>query len=182
MKLFHTRYSGLIRQPSPKWAGLLTLGLVLLLVLSGTSLQARAADTAGFSDSVAKLVTDDFDEKEAVIAELTKTDHPQLLNTFRYLLAGELYYQKSDKHVVYAKATDKGYQTYDVVTGEKLQIVDKFDLHKIGINNKMRNMLGTIRLTNPVCCSNNGVHLGRPLRTHYGPEAKRGVRCHRYWY
>ena len=142
MKLFHTRYSGLIRQPSPKWAGLLTLGLVLLLVLSGTSLQARAADTAGFSDSVAKLVTDDFDEKEAVIAELTKTDHPQLLNTFRYLLAGELYYQKSDKHVVYAKATDKGYQTYDVVTGEKLQIVDKFDLHKIGINNKMRNMLG----------------------------------------
>ena len=127
MKLFHTRYSGLIRQPSLKWAGLLTLGLVLLLVLSGTSLQARAADTAGFSDSVAKLVTDDFDEKEAVIAELTKTDHPQLLNTFRYLLAGELYYQKSDKHVVYAKATDKGYQTYDVVTGEKLQIVDKFD-------------------------------------------------------
>ena len=141
MKHFHSSYGELIRRPAHKWAGLLMVGLVLLLMLASISFQAHAADT-GFSDTVAKLVTDDFSEKEAVIAQLTQTDHPQLLNTFRYLLAGNLYYRKADKRVVYAKATDKGYQTYDVVTGEELQIVDKFDLHKIGINNRMRNMLG----------------------------------------
>ena len=96
-----------------------------------------------FEATLVKLVTDDFDEKQQVLTDLTKTDHPQLLNTFRHLLNGELYYMKSDKHVVYAKSTDKGYQTYDVITDKKLQVVDKFDMHKIGINNRMRNMLGT---------------------------------------
>jgi urea transport system permease protein len=94
-----------------------------------------------FETTLTKLVTDDFNEKQQVLADLTRTDHPQLLNTFRHLLNGELYYMKSDKHVVYAKSTDKGYQTYDVITDKKLQIVDKFDMHKIGINNRMRNML-----------------------------------------
>lgn len=119
----------------------LMLGASLLMILMVVSPRAHAAD-AGFSDIVAKLITDDFDEKETVLAQLTKTDHPQLLNTFRYLLAGDLYYRKDDKRVVYAQKVDKGYQLYDVVSGEKLQIVEKSDLHKIGINNKMRNMLG----------------------------------------
>ena len=125
----------------PRQLSLLMLVLTLLLGLIGMAKPVHAAE-AGFSEILAKLVTDDFSEKQDVLAELTKTDHPQLLNTFRHLLNGELYYRKADKHVVYAKATDKGYQTYDVITDEKLQLVDKFDLHKIGINNRMRNMLG----------------------------------------
>jgi urea transport system permease protein len=142
MKVFPTKYHTLVSQHMQhRRIGLLMLSLLLLVLLVSISTRTHAADP-GFSDTVAKLVTDDFDEKEAVLAQLTQTDHPQLLNTFRYLLNGDLYYIKADKRVVYAKETDKGYQTYDVVTGEKLQVVGKFDLHKIGINNKMRTMLG----------------------------------------
>jgi urea transport system permease protein len=125
--------------------GILNLTLLVFITLLGMVKPVHATEVerkSDFASVVAKLVTDDFDEKQAVLAELTKTDHPQLLNTFRHLLNGELYYMKADKRVVYAKATDKGYQTYDVISGEKLKIVDKFDMHKIGINNRMRTMLG----------------------------------------
>jgi len=121
------------------------LGFLLLLGMALVMHAAHAEEVAkpvDFETALAKLVTDDFDEKQAALADLTKTDHPQLLNTFRHLLDGELYYMKDSKKVVFAEATDKGYQTYDVITGEKLQIVDKFDMRKIGINNRMRNMLG----------------------------------------
>lgn len=124
---------------------LLSLLMLLGMLAMMHPLHAEEANDkpVGFESTLAKLVTDDFDEKQQVLSDLTKTDHPQLLNTFRHLLNGELYYMKSDKHVVYAMPTDKGYQTYDVITDKKLQIVDKFDMHKIGINNRMRNMLGT---------------------------------------
>ncbi|MBI1423730.1 MAG: urea ABC transporter permease subunit UrtB [Gammaproteobacteria bacterium] len=123
------------------------MGLLVLLVLLVVSMRpVYAADAAGkpedFAAMVGKLVTDDFDEKQDALAQLTRIDHPQLLNTFRHLLNGELYYIKADKRVVYAEDTDKGYQTYDVITGEKLQVMDKSDLRKIGINNRMRTMLG----------------------------------------
>lgn len=145
MKSLKTRCSAVGRISKPNPISYLLFGLTLLLMLACSIYPAHAADADtgnDFSSSVNKLVTDDFDEKEAALAQLTKTDHPQLLNTFRHLLNGELYYLKADKRVVYAVATDKGYQTYDVITGEKLQIVDKFDMRKIGINNKMRTMLG----------------------------------------
>ena len=129
----------------PRQFTLPMLALILLLTLLAMVKPARAdeANKANdFATMVGKLVTDDFDEKQAALAQLTQTDHPQLLNTFRHLLNGELYYMKADKRVVYALQTDKGYQTYDVISGEKLQLVDKFDMHKIGINNRMRTMLG----------------------------------------
>jgi len=119
--------------------------LLLLAMLSIGQAQAagdNAADKPDFAAMVARLVTDDFDEKQDALAQLTRTDHPQLLNTFRHLLNGELYYMKDDKRVVYALPTDKGYQTFDVISGEKLKVVDKFDMRKIGINNRMRTMLG----------------------------------------
>jgi len=126
--------------------GFMLAGFCLLLAILSIS-QARATeqnttDRPDFAAMVARLVTDDFDEKQTALAQLTRTDHPQLLNTFRHLLNGELYYMKDDKRVVYALSTDKGYQTYDVISGEKLKIVDKFAMRKIGINNRMRTMLG----------------------------------------
>jgi urea transport system permease protein len=141
----YTRCKAVTRTSRQVSLGLLLLGLLLVLCLSVTAFHARAADTDkdnNFAAMVGKLVTDDFDEKQDALAQLTKIDHPQLLNTFRHLLNGELYYRKDDKRVVYAQETDKGYQTYDVITGEKLQLVDQFALRKIGINNRMRTMLG----------------------------------------
>jgi len=127
-------------------ARVVMLALLFLLGMLAMMHPLHADETntkpVDFESTLAKLVTDDFDEKQQVLADLTRTDHPQLLNTFRHLLNGELYYMKSDKRVVYAMPTDKGYQTYDVITDRKLQVVDKFDMRKIGINNRMRNMLG----------------------------------------
>ncbi len=145
MKTPHTNCRTLALTRLSRQTSILMLGLLFLVSLFGLSKPIHAEDaqqTVDFETAVSKLVTDDFDEKQAALADLTKTDHPQLLNTFRHLLNGELYYLKANKKVVYAQETDKGYQTYDVITGEKLQVVDKFDMHKIGINNRMRNMLG----------------------------------------
>ena len=146
MKNTHIRSKTAVRHTRQYLPGMLYMGLLVLLVLLVSMNPVYAADDAGkpedFPAMVGKLVTDDFDEKQDALAQLTKIDHPQLLNTFRHLLNGELYYIKADKRVVYAEDTDKGYQTYDVITGDKLQVMDKSDLRKIGINNRMRNMLG----------------------------------------
>lgn len=125
---------------------LLLFWLVLVILLQGAMSQAHAseptASASSFETILPKLVTDDFQEKEVVLEQLTKIDHPQLLNTFRYLLNGELYYRKSDKRVVHAVETGDGYTIYDVVTGQKLGVVGHFDVHRIGVDNKMRSMLG----------------------------------------
>jgi len=145
MKTPHTTSKAIELSDVPAQISLLMLAFLLLLGMLTMIHPAHAEESdkpVDFETAVSKLVTDDFDEKQAALADLTKTDHPQLLNTFRHLLNGELYYLKANKKVVYAQATDKGYQTYDVITGEKLQVVDKFDMHKIGINNRMRSMLG----------------------------------------
>ena len=117
----------------------LLLVVCLLATLIGYAQPVQAE--AGFGEIVAKLTTDDFDEKEALIAELTKIEHPRLLSTLQYLLDGDLYYQKEDQRVVFAEKVDAGYQVYDVISGDKLQVVGKRDVRKISINNNMRNLL-----------------------------------------
>ena len=129
------------RQSLRRHIGLLLFWISLLILLAAVSLKTYAAEP-GFSEIVSRLVTDDFQEKEAVLTRLTKIDHPQLLNTFRNLLSGALYYRKADKRVVYVKKVDAGYQMYDVVSGQSLGVAGRFDVHKIGIDNNMRTMLG----------------------------------------
>lgn len=134
--------SSINRQAFLRYIGLGLVWLMLSFSMLGHTTRVYAAESGDFANIVGKLVTDDFQEKEKVLSQLTEIDHPQLLNTFRSLLDGKLYYRKSDKRVVSVERTKAGYQMSDIITGKALGIAGRFDVRKIGIDNKMRTILG----------------------------------------
>ncbi|MEJ2439149.1 MAG: urea ABC transporter permease subunit UrtB, partial [Gammaproteobacteria bacterium] len=141
------------RRHAGQFIALLIFSLLMIFVLQLVTQRAYAAEPAAttqadskpvprFEDLLPQLITDDFQKKEAVLEQLTRTDHPQLLKTFRYLLNGELYYRKADKRIVHLETSDKGNVAYDILTGKNLGVVGHFDVRRIGIDNNMRSMLG----------------------------------------
>lgn len=136
-------YTGGLEPGKNKSTVFILLWLLLLALMNGTARLAHAAtdEDAKFEATLSQLATDDFQKKQQVLADLVKTDHPQLLKTFRDLQDGNLYYRKSDKKVVFVKITNAGYEMYDVLTGKKLGVAGMFDVRLIGINDQMRSML-----------------------------------------
>ncbi|MGB9801702.1 MAG: urea ABC transporter permease subunit UrtB, partial [Arcobacter sp.] len=91
-----------------------------------------------------ELLTNSYSKKETVILDLIKKYKSE--KKFEYLLqkllAGDLYYTKSDKQIVFLKEKkENNYHTVDVFSGEKLSEASKYDFKKVKINNKLRNII-----------------------------------------
>lgn len=76
-------------------------------------------------------------EKMALTATASNADKTREI--FHYLVDGDLYYVKADKHVVYATKGDDGkYMLTEVLSGKTLEPVSKSKISKIKTNNRLR--------------------------------------------
>jgi urea transport system permease protein len=123
--------------------------LLLLLFISGQSdaLQAEldAKVSAGLSDLVKQLPKTKLRKMAPLIEKISLTKQPQTRAVLQFMLDGELYFLKSNKQVVRAKATENRlYQLTDVLSQESLTAVKKSQLSKIKTNNSLRSNLRNI--------------------------------------
>nr|WP_232020647.1 urea ABC transporter permease subunit UrtB [Methylocaldum marinum] len=101
-----------------------------------------AADPGGpFADALARLKEAPLTELGEAVDRLAETNDPAVVPVLRALLDGRLYYRKDDGRVVFGDPAEDGLAIVDVLDGEALGIVGKFDLKKIGINNALRTRL-----------------------------------------
>lgn len=94
-----------------------------------------------FSASVQALNAADFDAKEQAINTLVALGDERTRAVLRALADGNLQYRKSDDKVVIVAEAADGYQLTDPLTDTGLGNVDKRDVKKISINNRLRIVL-----------------------------------------
>ena len=122
------------------------LFIVLFVLMLTTVSTLTVADENDFAGASSMLTAKKFNEKENAIDAVmnsakTKEDNARVLSLLQSLLAGDLYYKKSDKMIVVANKLDGEYFIVDVVSSEKLGSISKSKLKKITINNKLRRKL-----------------------------------------
>jgi len=104
-----------------------------------TSQETAVSDP--FLAAVELLKESSFSKKEQAIEQLQVLNDPRSLKIFKYFMGGDLYIRKADNQVVFSDKKDDSLTVTGVVTGESLGTVEKNDLKKILVNNKLRKML-----------------------------------------
>ena len=116
--------------------------LVLLLIPCSFLPFSAQAEVREFSQTLEALKQKSFTKKAEVVEQLEQTDDTRVLKVFKYMLEGNLYYQKkSPGKVVFADKSEDGFAITDVMTGDALGTVGKRELRKIKVNNKLRTVL-----------------------------------------
>lgn len=125
--------------------------LSILLIFAGQG----AANTPDelFKEGLDLLAARNFSKKEEGINKISRSGHEQTLKTLENILAGNLFFTKSDKTLVLGISKDRKYQITNFLTGEDLGLIKKRKLKKIRINNKLRGVLkaaiAEVNLKNP---------------------------------
>ena len=94
-----------------------------------------------FIQTLSGLLTKSFSEKEKVISSIAASEHNQALAVLKLLLAGKVYYRKSDKELFGVNIVDRDVELYDLITNQLVETLPKKKLKKVGINNKLRGVL-----------------------------------------
>jgi urea transport system permease protein len=146
------------RGVTPKWLSTISIAVMVIgLLASFTVIAAEdvVADVIAdqintpptessldsFENTVQSLNESNFKKKLASVETLATIDHPQTLPLLKALQNNDVYSRKSDGRVVIATKAADGYQLTDAATGESLGVVEKGDIKKIIVNNKMRSLL-----------------------------------------
>lgn len=142
-------------------AGLNTLGRAFLcfcfLITLPMFTQPVFAQDSQLTNLLQDLASDLTSKKRPVqlraIDTIAKSDNQYRERWLTFLLQGELYVNKSDKSIVHAVKSGKGFAISNPDNGEALGEVKKRALSKVRINNairvKLKGILGTMRLTDP---------------------------------
>ena len=122
---------------------LFTVLFALILTISST---LAVAEESSFVTASSMLSAKKFKEKEMAIEAVmqtakTKENSVRVLNLLQSLLAGKLYYKKSDKKIVVVNKVDGDYLITDVISNQNLGVISKRKLKKITVNNKLRRKL-----------------------------------------
>lgn len=116
--------------------------LVLLMIICVTPVRA-ADEGTGFESLIGELTESSFKKKAKAIEAISALEDERVLPVMESLLAGDLYFRKSDKKIVFTQASESGYTLTDVITGEVLGDVGKRDVKKVATNNGLRKQLRT---------------------------------------
>jgi len=114
------------------WFRVLLVGLLLASPLS------HAAGDDAFSQGIEQLKARSFQAKGAAVDTIAASGHPQAGIILGHLLEGELFFRKSDQRLVIGDRDGREYHLRDALSGESLGTVRKRELHKIGLNNRLR--------------------------------------------
>ncbi|MCK5793006.1 MAG: urea ABC transporter permease subunit UrtB [Alcanivorax sp.] len=118
--------------------------LVLLNIMCVAPVWAQNADeSTGFESLIGELTTSSFKKKAKAVEAIAALDDERVLPVMEAMLAGDLYYQKSDEKIVFKADGESGYLITDVLTGTELGEVGKREVKKIATNNRLRKQLRT---------------------------------------
>lgn len=123
--------------------------LIFVLVSALVSLQVLAQEASTQGDTtpalqqlVSQLPNTKLNNMPALVDEIAKVNTPPSRLILQTILAGELYYIKSNKRVVKAIIdNEKHYQLTDLLSGDILTPVSKRKIKKIRSNNKLRSVI-----------------------------------------
>lgn len=114
----------------------------LCLAFGLTGSPALMATPADFELVASQLVTaKKTPQKQQLIEQLAMSGDERALPFLKALLAGDVFYKKSDRSLVYAKKIEQGYQLTAVFDGSDKGSLAKRDIKKLRINNRLRNIL-----------------------------------------
>lgn len=115
---------------------------IAMLIMMMPGLCNAVAEPGGpFVDALARLKEAPLTELGEAVDRLAETKDPRVAPVLRALLDGRLYHRKDGGSVVFGDPAEDGLAIVDVLDGEALGIVGKFDLKKIGVNNALRTHL-----------------------------------------
>ena len=125
----------------------------LIAVLAAFIAAAGLAAASDFEAALGKLTDKSFQVKEQAIAEIAASGDERALPILTALQAGDLYFVRKDKRIVFAEKLDKGFSITDALTGEALGEVKRRAVRKVSINNRLRTALksaiGSLELFSP---------------------------------
>lgn len=112
---------------------------VMLILLSSHGLASNEPTL----DVLAKqLATAKLKQAATIVEQLEKQDAVQVLPIFEAMLAGQLYYRKTDFRLLRREKMDSGeFYSVDVLTAESLGSISKKTIKKIRVNNRLRTQL-----------------------------------------
>lgn len=149
IELFHNQKIT-TRQPKLRFIFRLA-ALIFLSSLYGTISASASASgnenlvgTAAYIDDlVNRLPKTKLRELPELVDELSAAKDVRLFPLFESMLAGKLYFRKSDKTVLLiTNKKDKGvYQAKGVLSGDMIESIGKKEIKKIRVNNKLRKQL-----------------------------------------
>ncbi|MEM7685771.1 MAG: urea ABC transporter permease subunit UrtB [Pseudomonadota bacterium] len=124
---------------------------LLTLLVFAIALPAQAAT---LEDLIAELPKGKFNDRAEVVEQIAATGDPRAVSVLEALSAGDLMQmKKGDEAVVRVEKADKGFNTFDPLTGEALGEIKKRGARKIKVNNKLRRTIaaaiGTMTLMSP---------------------------------
>jgi len=141
------------------WGVLLVLLSVLcappLFADDGDSMNASASQLENQLDNqldnqsvslqalLGELTAMSFSKKARAIEQIAALEDERVVPILEAMLAGDLYYRKSDDLMVFASASAEGYTLTDVLSGEQIGEVGKRDIKKVATNNGLRKQLRT---------------------------------------
>ncbi len=102
---------------------------------------ALTPEAITFSSVVSTLPSKNFKDKLLAINTLLTIRDNRTPAILKAMLAGNLYYRKEDKTVVFATEKEDKYQIIHAVNGEILGLTEKRNIKKIRVNNKLRKQL-----------------------------------------
>lgn len=103
--------------------------------------QGHTQAKPSFEQSLARLLDRSFQVKSAAVAAIAAGGDERAPQVLTALLNGRLFYRKSDRRLVYAERRTDGYRITDALGGKPLGDAGRYDIRKIGINNKLRRQL-----------------------------------------
>ncbi len=115
--------------------------LLFILMFLSTSFVVRAEGDV-FAQSLNKLAQGGMQEREQAMLEMAETKHARSLLVLQALLDGKLLSLKSDGKLVIGVEQAEGYQLKDALTDSDLGLVERSNVAKITMTNKLR---GTLR-------------------------------------
>ncbi len=104
--------------------------------------QADISDSS-LEKALPLLLEKDFSIKAQAIEQITQSGDPKAKAILEAMLAGQLFYHKKDKRIVFLKKIDNNYHMTHVLSNEDLGVIKKRKVKKIAINNQLRSQLRT---------------------------------------
>jgi len=114
---------------------------LLLLLAALLSMPPVHGQGVNFEDALPQLSESSFKDKAAAVDAIAASGDERALAVLKGLLAGDVYYRKDDRRIVFAAKSAGGYRIRDALNERDLGEVGSRDVKKVGINNSMRGQL-----------------------------------------
>ncbi len=108
----------------------------------GQDTTAKPADNAAaFTQALAGLKADDFDQKETALRQLVQVNDPRVLEIFKALQDARLYIATQSGEFIYLNEDTDPPSGMKVLNGDKLADIDPAAYDKVSVNNQLRTTL-----------------------------------------